>query len=55
MVPLTYYILFYVMATSSAAKDTKNVNYEEYFIEHEISSAQAKNAALTTDLASGKF
>ena len=32
----------------------KGLRYEEYIVEHEISAGQAKNAALSIDLNSGK-
>lgn len=34
--------------------DREGLKYEEYLIEHEISSAQAKNAVLAIDLRRGK-
>ncbi|KAH1007842.1 hypothetical protein HUJ04_005027 [Dendroctonus ponderosae] len=39
------------MATPTVDRDDiKNVKYEEYVIEHEISSTQARNVALSTDI-----
>lgn len=35
--------------------DVKNVKYEEYIIEHEISTTQARNVALSTDVNASKY
>lgn len=48
---------FYLTCGSMATPvvdDSKELKYEEYVIEHEVSTAQARNAVMSIDLRRGK-
>lgn len=44
---------FVTVETSPVVDDNKGFRYEEYLIEHEISSAQAKNALMAMNFTTG--